>query len=139
MLCRNFLRGRVLTNDDSKIMTSGFDIPNENAAKSTRRDELWFGFVIMLALVLLVTAIGRLCLTAAVYWVYGKAGYDSGIRIHFVGKAMRFSNGEPVSGSVSTATSLGALVLAVLVAYVVVFSGRWMYDRLSLRSKRRAA
>jgi hypothetical protein len=62
----------------SKTMTSGTNMPIENAARSAPRDELWFGFVLMLAIVLLVTVIGRLCLTAAVCWVYGKDGYDSG-------------------------------------------------------------
>jgi hypothetical protein len=48
-----------------------------HAGKDTRlapRQDLWWGLVVVLALVLLVTVVGRLTLAAMVYWVYGSAG-----------------------------------------------------------------
>jgi hypothetical protein len=70
-------------------------------ARSPWEDVFW-GFIIILTLVFLVTVVGPVTLAAMVYWVYGSAGYHNGIRVHFVGKAPWFSNGERVPDSVAT-------------------------------------
>jgi hypothetical protein len=101
--------------------------------KDTRlapREELWWGLVIVFALVLLVTVVGRLILAAMVYWVYGSAGYGSGIRVHFVGKTPWFSNGERVPDLIALGSSLGGFVFSVLVAYLLANAVRRSYERL---------
>ena len=94
-------------------------------------EDLFFGFVIILALVLLVTVVRRLALVAVVCWVYGSAGYDGGIRVYFVGKTPWFSNGERVPDSVANVGTLGAFVVSLFIAYILLFSVRWVYRRLS--------
>jgi hypothetical protein len=97
-------------------------------------DELFMGFVIMLTLVLLVSVVGRLAMAGAVCWVYGSAGYASGIRVHFVGKTPWFTNGVRVPDAIATTSSLGAFIASVLVSYGIMFCLRYVY-RLTQKGK----
>ena len=94
-------------------------------------EDLFWGFVVLLTPVFLVTLVGPVTLAAMVYWVYGSAGYDNGIRVHFVGKAPWFSNGERVPDSVATVSLFCAFWASALCAFTVAFSIRWLYARLS--------
>ena len=97
---------------------------------SSAWDELFWGLVIMLALVLLLAVIGRVTLAGMVWWVHGRAGYDSGIRVHFVGKAPWFTNGEPVPGPLAAASSLAALVVSILLSYLILSCARHIHRRI---------
>ena len=72
-------------------------------AASSPWDELFMGFVFILAIVLGVTVVGRAVLAAVVWWVYGGAGYTGGIRVYFVGKTAWFTNGDRVPGVLAIA------------------------------------
>ena len=110
-----------------------------NPPASSPWDQLFWGVVILvLAPLLLVTVIGRVVLIGTVYWVYGSAGYTSGIRVHFVGKTPWFTNGERVPNWLATAGSVGAFVTSVLLAYVVAYCVRYVY-RLTRTGQRENA
>jgi len=104
--------------------TSNF---NTKLSASPAWEGTFMGFVIILAVVLLVTVVGRAALMATVYWVYGSAGYASGIRVYFVGKEKWFTNGERVPDALATAGSVGAFFTSLLLAYIIAYSVRYVY------------
>jgi len=75
---------------------------------------------------------------AMVYWVYGKAGYDGGVRVGSKGRALWFTNGEPVPDFVQSACLVGTLLVALFVFVLLQISSRWVYDRFLSKSGRRA-
>ena len=81
----------------------------------------------MLTIVLGVTVIGPASLAYMVWWVYGNAGYTSGIRVHFVGKTPWFSNGERVPDAPATAGAVGAFVASIVVSYLIMYCVRHIY------------
>src|SRR5689334_8791121 len=90
-------------------------------------DGQFMGFVIILAVILGVTVVGRAALMGTVYWAYGSAGYAGGIRVHFVGKTPWFTNGERVPDALATAASVGAFVTSIVLAYVIAYCVRHVY------------
>jgi hypothetical protein len=71
-----------------------------------------------------------------VVWVYGTAGYSRGIRV-LAGKPVKFTTGESAPTAPDIITGIGAFILAVGIALLIIYISIRLYGRF-IRNSRNA-
>ena len=128
--------------DVERIMArNSYPSGGQDAGIFTRPNDplgLWVILLFALFVILMVAVTGPLELKAAVYWVYGPAGYAHGIRAFAQRNVIRFSDGGQTSDFEHFVLTFGGFLLTAVAALMITLGARQLCHKIG-RARRESA